>query len=339
MHRKKILIVTDNVPTQINGVVTTFKNMENHAHSNGFDIVYCDPRKFYHFDCPGYSEIKISFPFQIGKHIQKENPDYIHIATEGPIGLAARIWLDKKKWRYNTSYHTNIPEAVKKIYGIPEKLTYRYIRWFHKHSGKVLTTTNSMVSTLKRFGFKGEIISWTRGVDREIFNSSLRNPDKKLVLLSVGRISKEKNVEEFCRLNYPQAIKIVVGDGPQKKYLEEKYPEIRFVGYKTGIDLAEYYANADVFVFTSMWDTFGIVMIEAMACGTPVAAFPVTGPIDVVEDGVTGYLDANLDLAIQQCLKLNRKQVEESSKTWSWEECWKIFARNLVEIDLTTKKK
>ena len=330
---KKILIVTDNEPTQVNGVVTTFHNLETLAERDGYDFVYLDPRQFANIPCPGYNEIKLSWPWGIGSIIQEINPDYIHIATEGPMGFAARCWLDHYGLRYNTSYHTRFPEAIQKIAGIPTAWSYRYLRWFHKHSGRVLTTTDSMVEDLTGRGFRADIKPWTRGVDRTVFGSSTRTATERShpILLSVGRVSKEKNLDDFCYLEYPGATKIVVGDGPDRRRLEREYPDVKFVGVKRGAELAEYYANADVFVFPSCWDTFGIVMIEAMACGTPVAAYPVTGPKDVIDQGVTGYMDYDLKTAIDQCLRLDRVQVEEASLRWSWEECWRIFRDNLVD--------
>jgi glycosyltransferase involved in cell wall biosynthesis len=249
------------------------------------------------------------------------------------VGLWARAYLTKHDFRYNTAYHTKFPEGLKTLLGLPESITWKYIKWFHKHTGKVLTTTESMVKQLKEKGLKSDIIPWTRGVDRSIFKSTLRTKtNDQLNLLCVSRISKEKNLDDFCSLNYFHAKKILVGDGPYRAELEQKYPDVEFVGFKTGADLATYYANADVFVFPSRWETFGIVMIEAMACGTPVAAYPCQGPLDVVKHGVTGYLRENLKLSITECLTLNRQNVELESLSYSWEEAWNIFKNNLTEV-------
>jgi glycosyltransferase involved in cell wall biosynthesis len=330
--KKKILIITDNLKNQINGVVTTFKNIEIHASDDGYDIVYIDPGQFPYINAPGYPEVKLSWPRGIGKKIEAVGADHIHIATEGPIGLAARIWLDRRGLEYNTSYHTKFPEFLKKIYRVPMWITYWYVRWFHKHSGRVLTTTETMVDDLRAHGFKGDIVPWTRGVDRDIFQSGLRGTTVagRPILLSVGRISKEKGLDDFCNLNYPGATKIVVGDGPYLNDLKKRYPDIVFTGSKTGTNLAKYFAQADVFVFTSRNDTFGVVIIEALAVGTPVAAYPVPGPLDIIMQGVTGYLDQDLTKAIDQCLSLDRQQVEEHSLDWSWDNCWNIFKENLI---------
>ena len=327
---KRILIVTDNLPDQINGVVTTYKNIEACAVRDGYSIDYLDPRSFSHIDCPGYNEVKISYPRNLGKKIEKINPDHIHIATEGPLGLWARAYLSKRSIRHNTAYHTKFPEGLHKLFGIPEFLTWRFVRWFHKHSGKVLTTTDTMVKDLKDHGFDSEVVSWTRGVDRDIFNPTLRKDLPAKYLLCVSRVSKEKNLEEFLKLDYPGYQKIMVGDGPMLETYKKQYPNVHFTGFKTGTDLARYYANAEVFVFPSMWETFGIVMIESMACGTPVAAFPCDGPKDVIEQGVTGFMNESLSDAIDGCLQLNRDRVLKGSQRWSWDNAWKIFKENLT---------
>jgi glycosyltransferase involved in cell wall biosynthesis len=327
---KTILVITDNEPQQINGVVTTFHNLEQQANSHGYDIVYCDPRQFPNCGAPGYSDIRLSWPRQIGQVLETVNPDYVHVATEGPLGLAARCWMERNGWRYNTSYHTKIPEALNKYYKIPTSWTYRYLRWFHKHSGKVLTTTPSMVQELKQHGFLGDIVPWTRGVDRQQFYLGPGSQNPLPTLLWVGRVAPEKSCEDFCKLDYLGAKKIVVGSGPQLKYLQAKYPEVEFVGTQVGETLANYYRLADCLVFTSRWDTFGIVMIEAMACGTPVAAYPVCGPKDVIELNKTGATSYDLKSAVVKALAIRRQTVLVNSYRWSWEKCWDIFKYNLV---------
>ena len=319
--------MTDNLPDQINGVVTTFKNLEDYATRDGYSIVYLDPRKFYHFNALGYPEVKISIPIGIGKEIEAIHADHIHIATEGPIGLAARLYLDKKKIRYNTSYHTKFPEFLKQIYGIPTSWTYRYVRWFHKHSGIVLTTTKTMVNDLRSNGFDGNIIPWTRGVNRDNLQPTIPYKAKRSpVVLYVGRVSKEKNLDALCKL-ITYNIRIV-GDGPDRARLEKEYPHVTFLGYKSGTELANEYHNADVFAFPSKTDTFGIVIIEALSLGTPVAAYPVAGPIDILNEK-TGVMDNDLRVAIDKALLLDRNTVQKESSIWTWEECWNIFKRNL----------
>ena len=327
---KKILIITDNLPDQINGVVTTYKNIEACAVLDGYTVDYIDPGRFRYVDCPGYNEVKLAIPRAMGKKIEEIDPDHIHIATEGPLGLWARKYLSICDYRYNTAYHTKFPEGLKKLFGIPEAVTWPLVRWFHKHSGKVLTTTETMVRELQSHGFRGEIVPWTRGVDRAIFNPTHRQKTISRYILCVSRVSKEKNLEKFLEMDYPGFLKIMVGDGPMLETYRRQYPAVHFTGFKTGVDLAKYYANAEVFVFPSQWETFGIVMIEAMACGTPVAAYPCQGPEDVIDEGVTGCMNADLKQAVTDCLFLNRNQVWSGSQRWSWDRAWAIFRDNLI---------
>lgn len=329
---KRIVIVTDNLSNQINGVVTTYRNLCSQAKSHGYEIDFLSPDLFPHFSCPGYPEVKLSWPRHLGRKLQQLDPDHVHIATEGPLGLAAKIWLDRHKWNYNTSYHTKFPEFLHELYCVPASWTYGYVKWFHQHSGKVLTTTQTMVQDLQRHGFAGEILPWTRGVDRnQLKPTQSRMKNSKPVVLNVGRVSREKGLDSLCALSDCYHV-VIVGDGPDRARLEKQYPAVHFVGYKSGSDLANYYQQADVFCFTSQVDTFGIVMIESMSMGTPVAAYPVPGPVDVVESGVNGHLDWDLSKAIAQCLSLNRQQVTESSEKWTWKSCWMIFQQNLVPV-------
>jgi glycosyltransferase involved in cell wall biosynthesis len=328
---KKILIITDNIPDQINGVVTTYKNIEPYATRDGYTIDYIDPGRYRYFDCPKYNEIKLAYPKGLGKEIEAIRADYIHIATEGPMGVFARSRLAVLGYRYNTAYHTKFPEAVKKIMGVPEFVTWPMIRWFHSNSNVVLTTTNSMVEQLHSKGFGNNVKSWTRGVDRELFKPIQHKVNKKNpVLVCVSRVSKEKNLKYFFEVSIPGSRKFMVGDGPMLETYKKKYPHVHFVGAKRGKELASYYQKADCFVFPSLWDTFGLVQIEAMACGTPVAAFPVQGPLDVVDHGVTGYLANSLYDSIYGALELDRDEVYNGSLKWSWEHAWEIFRDNLV---------
>jgi glycosyltransferase involved in cell wall biosynthesis len=335
MHKKTILVITDNLPEQINGVVTTFKNIEAPALLDGYRIVYLTPGQFLHASCPGYPEVKIAFPWGLGKKIKEISPDYIHIATEGTLGLCARLYLDFRNYRYNTSYHTKFPEFLNKIYKIPEAWTWGYLRWFHKHSGIVLTNTTTMVKELQNHGFSGDIKPWTRGVNREELQPTQAwgHPNPRPLVLYVGRVSKEKNVEKVCELVDEYDV-VIVGDGPYRKELEIKYPGCQFLGYKTGRELADWYSRADVFAFPSRVDTFGLVMIEAMSLGTPVAAYPVPGPLDIIEPGA-GYMAPKLRDAVDIALHISRDRVVASSLKWTWEECWNIFRDNLVNLNRT----
>lgn len=329
---KKILVITDNIIGQINGVATTFENLAKQAEKDDYEIVFLTPSDFPHFSAPSYPEVKIAIPLRMSKKIDKIDPDYIHIATEGPLGITGRFYSKSRKYNYSTSYHTKFPEFLHKMHRIPTSWTYAFLRWFHKDSYKVLTTTKTMVKELQEHGFVGDIIPWTRGVDREIFSPDITKKTNREnpLLVCVSRVSKEKGIDDFCKLPYPNAKKVVVGSGPYLDDLRKKYPDVEFVGAKRGQDLAKYYQKADCFVFPSKSDTFGIVIIESLACGTPVACYPVSGPIDIIENGVSGYMYDDLHSAVESCLRLDRNRVFEASKTWSWENCWQIFKNSLV---------
>ena len=326
---KKILIVTDNLVDQINGVVTTYKNIEPYAARDGYSIDYINPGRYRYVDCPKYNEVKLAYPKDLGKTIEEISPDHIHIATEGLLGLFARRYLTIHGYSYNTAYHTKFPEAIKKIFNVPEFVTWPLICWFHSNSNCVLTTTPSMVKQLQSHGFGDNVKPWTRGVDRELFKPAEHEVRDKVILLNVSRVSKEKNLEAFYEMDYPNCQKIQVGDGPMLKQYIKRYPDVHFIGAKRGVELAHYYQQADVFVFPSCWDTFGLVMIEAMACGTPVAAYPVQGPLDVIDDNITGAMDNNLSIATKKALDLDREKVYNMSIKWSWERAWLIFRDNL----------
>tara|TARA_E500000178_G_scaffold58014_1_gene54548 strand:- start:3232 stop:4224 length:993 start_codon:yes stop_codon:yes gene_type:complete len=329
---RKILIVTDNLPEQINGVVTTYKNIEPFAARDGYTIDYIHPGRYSHIDCPKYNEVKLAYPKGLWKEIDSLSPDHIHIATEGPMGLYTRRYLSVRGISYNTAYHTKFPEGVKAILGIPEFITWPMVRWFHANSNAVLTTTKSMVEELQSHGFGDNVKPWTRGIDRDVFKPGPRNNQAtKPVMLNVGRVSAEKNLEAFYELDL-LGTKIQVGDGPKLEYYKKKYPDVHFVGAKRGKDLADYYRQADVFVFPSRWDTFGLVQIEAMACGTPVAAYPVQGPLDVIDQRVTGVMSDTLEYAVKKCLDLDRETVYSASTKWSWQRAWEIFRDSLVSV-------
>lgn len=333
-----ICIVTDAWLPQINGVVTTLVNLKEQLEKDEYETFIIEPSMFKSFSLPGYNEIKICYEFrQIRKLLKFYNPQHIHIATEGPLGLAARMYCIRNNIKFTTSFHTKFAEFIKaRVPIFPLGLGYAYLKWFHSASSRVLVTTNCMKEELEARGFKNMVV-WTRGVNRNIFKPSNRKRDG-LTLLYVGRVSHEKNIEEFCKLNpldfkFNETHLIVVGDGPVRKELERKYPNVEFVGAKTGEELGQFYRDADVFVFPSVNDTFGVVLIESLASGTPIATYPVTGPKSVVKEGINGSMNENLTLAVINCLKLNRKKVFESSKEYTWEKCKDIFVENLIEIE------
>lgn len=328
MH-KKILIVTDNLKDQVNGVVTTFKNLEDHASRDGYSVVYLDPGFFPNIACPSYPEVKLSWPLGISKKIKAIQPDFIHIATEGPVGFFARWWCERNNVPYNTSYHTDFPKFLNTMYKIPVSWTYWYLRWFHKNSHRVLVTTKTIEQDLLTRGFQNLVV-WSRGVDRSI-KPSVKGPRsrKRPMVLSVGRVSAEKGLDQLVDLQDDYLL-VIVGDGPYMSKARELLPRAKFIGYQQGQELVDWYYQADAFVFPSKADTFGLVIIEAMAQGTPVAAFPVQGPLDIIENGINGYMNQDISIAVKQCLLLDRKAVKKASKVWTWDACWNIFKDNLI---------
>ena len=313
----KILLVSDAWKPQVNGVVTTLENLVKELSLNN-EVKIIEPNSFVSVPIPFYKEIKLSLNvFKIKKIIRDFRPDLIHIATEGPLGLYARKVCLGKKLNFSTSYHTNFPLYLKKMLGIPVQFTHRFEKWFHNAANVTFVNTPSHKKELEEIGIK-KLALWSRGIDESIFFPT-PNEKNNSYYLYVGRVSKEKNIESFLNLELDKK-KVVVGDGPNLKSLKKKYPDVEFLGYKFGKELAEIYSNACVKVFPSRTDTFGIVMIEANACGTPVAGYPVTGPIDVVKNGVNGYLDNDLKQAIEQAQKVDPKSCIAYSKKYSWDD-------------------
>jgi glycosyltransferase involved in cell wall biosynthesis len=334
----KILIVTDAFSPQINGVVTTLQNTMADLRSRGYQVFVLEPSMFVGFNCPGYNEIKLSIAWTslIRKYLDEIKPDMIHIATEGPIGLMTRRVLRQRKQKWSSSFHTKFAEYVESRIGFGGKLVWKWLRWVYRDDCTILVTTPSMKDELIQHGFKTErLIVWGRGVDENVFH-----PDNKFtddgnhhgnpIWLNVGRVSIEKNLEAFYCLDLPGR-KIQVGDGPALDKLKEKYPNVEFVGSKKGAELAAYYRMADVFVFPSKSDTFGLVMIESMRCGTPVAAYPVTGPIDVVQNGKTGTLHDDLLQACNKALHIPRETVLDNSKEFTWKGATDKFLCALIQ--------
>lgn len=324
----KIAIVTDTWDA-INGVVTTLRETKKELENRGHNVLIVDPSQFKSISFYQYPDVKLSLNiWKLFKILNDFCPDALHIATEGPIGLAAKFYARRhRNIGYTTSYHTKFPEYLKIYFKIPVNFTYNYLRWFHQDSHRVLVTSNSMKTELENKKFKN-IVTWSRGVDTEIFYPKLKSNNIP-VLLCVSRASKEKNLEEFCKL---PGRKILVGDGPHLKKLQEQFSNVKFVGYKTGKELASYYQSADVFVFPSKSDTFGVVMIEALACGLPIAAYNVTGPRDIVIDGVNGVLGDDLAESVVRCLKLDQAMIYQTSKKWTWKSATDIFEDNLLKI-------
>jgi glycosyltransferase involved in cell wall biosynthesis len=324
--------VTDAWAPQINGVVVTLTNTVRWLERWGHQVRVISPEGFKTFPMPTYPEIPLAIlpGAEVAKRIREFEPDAIHIATEGPLGGAARAYCVKHHLNFTTAYHTCFPEYVKPRFGIPLGITYAWLRHFHSAGSAILVATNAIRKLLEERGFKN-IVEWSRGVDTELFTpgetrfTELPRP----VFLFVGRVAVEKNLPGFLGLDLP-GTKLVVGDGPDRKQLEARYPDAVFVGAKQGTELASYFQRADVFVFPSRTDTFGLVLVEAMACGTPVAAFPVRGPIDVVKDPAVGVLDEDLGAAALAALRLDRDKVTRYGQQYSWEHCTRQFLSSLV---------
>ncbi len=327
----KIMIVTDAWKPQVNGVVRTLESTGKQLITMGHDVEMVTPLGSKSIPCPTYSEISLVLSPQrlVKGAFEKFQPDVIHIATEGPLGWSARRFCKKNDLRFTTSFHTQFPEYIYARTGFPRRLTYNVLRRFHSLARKVMVTTLSMEKKLASAGFNN-LIKWSRGVDTDLFRPQSRTViGCKPKLLYVGRVAVEKNLEAFLTMDI-DAVKIVVGDGPQLAYLKHKYPDVLFAGAKFGAELIQYYSMADAFVFPSRTDTFGLVMLEALACGTPVAAYPVEGPIDVVKSSEVGCLDKDLKTATMMALRKSRKKCRNYALEFSWAKCTQQFFNNLL---------
>jgi glycosyltransferase involved in cell wall biosynthesis len=330
----RILVVSDAWSPQINGVVVTLRNTVRELEGQGHAVATITPEGFNSIPCPTYPEIRLAlFPGRrVARLIEDFLPEAVHIATEGPLGLAARRHCLRTKRPFTTAYHTQFPEYVHARIRLPLVISYRWMRWFHAPASALMVATPDVRRRLEARGFT-RLTMWTRGVDTELFNVGAPMPldDPRPIFLYVGRVAIEKNIEAFLTLDLP-GTKWVVGDGPARASLERRFPNARFFGMKTGENLAWYYRQADAFVFPSRTDTFGLVMLEAMACGTPVAAYPVTGPIDVVTPGVTGVLHTDLRAAALAALELPRDVVRLNALASSWKSATAQFLDNLQPV-------
>jgi glycosyltransferase involved in cell wall biosynthesis len=335
----RILVATDAWHPQVNGVVHSLQATAAAAEALGDEVVFLTPAGFPSFALPTYSDIRVALARQgtVAKRIEAVAPDHIHIATEGPVGLAARRYCRRMGHAFTTSYHTRFPEYVAARLPIPERVTYAALRWFHGGSAGTMVATASVMADLEKRGFR-KLMRWSRGVDHTRFY-----PRRKSVLdlprpifLNVGRVAVEKNIEAFLKLDLP-GTKVVVGDGPSRRELEAAYPEARFLGMKRDEGLAEIYASADVFVFPSRTDTFGIVLLEALASGVPVAAFPVTGPLDVIGDSGAGILDEDLREACLKALEIPRDVALEHAAHFTWDASARQFLDNIRQVRAATE--
>lgn len=330
----KIMIVTDAWEPQVNGVVRTLKSTTRELTALGHRVELLTPLEFRTVPCPTYPEIRLSLlpGRRVRERIEQFAPDALHIATEGPLGMAARSYALKHGLPFTTAYHTRFPEYVQARFGIPLSATYRFLRWFHGPSRAVMAPTPVVKQDLEKFGF-GNVVLWTRGVDLDIFHpmeSKVLNSARP-IFLYVGRVAIEKNVEAFLALDLPGS-KWVAGEGPALAELKSRYPEVNYLGVLSQAELAKVYAAADVFVFPSRTDTFGLVLLEALACGTPAAAYPVTGPIDVLGDGGAGAMRDDLREACLDALKIDRGAARAWAERFSWRAASEQFASHMKPL-------
>lgn len=327
----RVLVATDAWRPQVNGVVRTYERLDEELTELGVELTFLTPNEFRTLPCPTYPEIRLAVP---GYHYVIERlacirPDAVHVATEGPIGWMTRQWCLNRGVPFTTSFHTRFPDYLSSRFGLPRSWSWAGLRGFHNAGAGLMVASRTLAGELEGRGFQ-RLLPWTRGVDTGHF----RPRDVRLfgsdgpVFLYVGRVAVEKNIEAFLRLDLPGR-KVVVGGGPMLGELSTRYPDVLFTGKKVGEELAECYASADAFVFPSLTDTFGIVLLEAMATGLPVAAFPVTGPIDNVVPGRTGVLDRDLRAACLAALEIDRTKVREHAQEFAWDAAARLFISNI----------
>lgn len=333
---KKILLVTDTWEGT-NGVITTLKKTKQGLEASGFHVTVIHPGMFPRIPLPFYREIKIGLALSrtITKIIKQENPEFIHIATEGPLGLVTRRTCINHDWQFTTTYHTKFPEYLEERIPLSLRPTYAYVRWFHRASSLVFVATPSLKEELTQEGFHN-LVQVPLGVDSDFFKKNPHAPIRedlpRPIFVFLGRLAPEKNITAFLECDLP-GTKLVIGDGPYRTFLEKKYHgRAVFTGYQKGEDLINLLSIASVFVFPSKTDTFGLVILEAMACGLPAAGFNVPGPKDLITHGVDGYIGDNLQENILQCLKLNPELCRAKALQYTWEKHSEQFIANQVPI-------
>jgi len=327
----RVAIATDAWHPQVNGVVRTLTSLAKAAAKLGTDLEFVTPEKFPSVSLPTYAKIRLALPnrSEIARRIERIQPDAIHIATEGPIGIAVRAYCLRRELPFTTSFTTRFPEYISARYPIPESWSYAALRRFHAPAAVTMVSTPSLTSELRQRGF-GHLGMWTRGVDTDMFapNHRIQLGLPRPIFLTAGRVAIEKNLEAFLSLELPGS-KVIVGEGPQETELRRRFPDAVFLGLRSGTELAGAIAAADVFVFPSLTDTFGVVQLEALACGVPVAAFPVTGPRDVIGDRPIGVLSDDLRAACLDALSVSRERCRAFALTHSWETSARQFNGHL----------
>jgi glycosyltransferase involved in cell wall biosynthesis len=330
----RILLATDAWSPQVNGVVRTWQQTIRELEALGHEVEVMHPALGATVAAPRYNEIRLSLaPWRIVSRAMARPFDAVHIATEGPIGFEARRRCESRRIPYTTSYHTQFPEYMKRYFALPPAVTWRFMRWFHGGARATLAPTQQVTEQLRAHGI-ARAQTWCRGVDTAQFRpieGGLFADLPRPVHLYAGRVAREKNIDAFIDAPLPGS-KVVVGDGPERARLERSHPHVHFVGYRFGDELAAHYAAADVFVFPSRTDTFGVVMLEANACGTPIAAYPVTGPIDVVREGVNGALDEDLARAAARALHVPRASCLAHARCNGWGRVAEVLLAHLAPI-------
>ncbi len=329
----RILVATDAWHPQVNGVVRTLIMMAEATQALGVEVDFLTPETFRTFGLPSYRDLRLALPrpAKIARLVAASRPDTIHIATEGPIGVLVRRYCRKHRLPFTTSFHTRFPDYVSARAPVPESWVWASLRWFHGPSRAVMAATPALAGELRQRGFRN-VVLWPRGVDTQLFHP--RDVDlcqPKPVFLCVGRVAVEKNLEAFLELDLP-GTKVIVGDGPARLALEQKYPQAVFLGALQGERLAEVYAAADVFVFPSRTDTFGLVLLEALASGLPIAAFPVSGPRDVIGDAPVGVLAEDLRAACLQALNIPRAACVAFAAKHTWQASARAFIDHMAFI-------
>jgi glycosyltransferase involved in cell wall biosynthesis len=332
----RILIATDAWHPQVSGVVRTLEMTALVLREWGHVVEIIEPTAYPSVPTPFYPEIPISYPRtgRVNARVLNFRPDYVHISTEGTIGLMVRQFCRRMRWNFTTSYHTRFPEYLKRLARVPECVTYPFLKWFHGPAGMMMVATPSLEKELVARGFRPPIHRWSRGVDLGTFRprSKVECGYARPVLLYVGRVSHEKGIDDFLELKTP-GTKVIVGDGPARASLEKQYPDAVFLGYRTGQALGEAYAAADLFVFPSKTDTFGVVVIEALASGLPVAAYPVTGPGDIITNEKLGACDPDLGRAVARALATGDPAAcAAEGAAYTWENCTRQFLANMVPL-------
>ncbi len=331
---KRIVIVTDAWHPQVNGVVRTLTHVSEGLRVRGHSVSVISPQDYRNYPCPTYPEIRLAFSSwrKLSARLAALQPTNIHIATEGPLGIQARRICVARGWKFTTSFHTRFPEYLRERLPIPLAVTYAFLRWFHQAAEVCLVPTVSIKQILDKQGFRNTRV-WTRGVNRDLFHP---RPEVDLglprpVFICVGRVAPEKNLDAFLSLELP-GTKLIVGDGPDLARLKKAYPGAVFFGKQIGEELARSFAGSDVFVFPSRTDTFGLVLLEAIASGLPVAAFPVPGPLDVIGATNAGVLSTNLAAAAMRANIMGRLNPDQYLKAFTWEACVDILESVLVDI-------